>query len=254
MTLENRGEQRAEAEDHERKNELESLYNKSFYLNQSQGSASSAGIIVPYIMELFPFVKSVIDIGCGTGGWLHEFQKFGVNRIRGLDGGDLDHSLLKIDPSCFQKVDLTDIPPEPRYDLVLCLEVAEHLPVDVSEKFIKSLCGMGDLIVFSAAIPGQGGHNHVNERWLSFWVKLFSDQGYDCHDLLRGKIWDDDNIAWWYRQNLVVFKKRTNGGEQLPATAPIDIVHPRCFAAHHANAFKSKKRKTRKFWGLSFRF
>jgi hypothetical protein len=52
-----------------------------------------------------------------------------------------------------------------RFDLALCLEVAEHLPAAAGDSLVRRLASVGARILFSAAIPGQGGRNHVNEKW-----------------------------------------------------------------------------------------
>ena len=74
------------------------------------------------------------------------------------------------------------------FDLVLSAEVAEHLPLEVSDIFIDSIIKHGKVILFSAAAPGQGGTCHVNEQWQDFWVKKFRERGYVPIDFLREKL------------------------------------------------------------------
>ena len=63
-------------------------------------------------------------------------------------------------------------------------------------------------MLFSAAIPFQGGTHHVNEQWPEYWVKRFHDRGYAVIDCLRQKIWHNDNVEWWYAQNILMFVQR----------------------------------------------
>src|SRR5690348_7395490 len=91
-----------------------------------------------------------------------------------------------------------------RFDLVLCLETAEHLKPESSETIVDTLVRHGDLILFSAAAPGQGGPGHINCRWPAFWQKLFNERGFTCSDAVRWTIWNDGRIEPWYRQNLMV--------------------------------------------------
>jgi hypothetical protein len=111
--------------------------------------------------------------------------------------------------------------------------VAEHLPAASAATFVSSLCRHGDAVLFSAAIPGQGGSYHVNEQWPSYWANLFRSEGYDCFDVLRHTLWRDASVEWWYRQNLLIFTTGS-AGERLRASGrqpvtPLPLVHPSLF-------------------------
>jgi 2-polyprenyl-3-methyl-5-hydroxy-6-metoxy-1,4-benzoquinol methylase len=58
---------------------------------------------------------------------------------------------------------------EKEFDLVVSLEVAEHLPASAADQFVNTLVKHGKKILFSAAIPGQGGQDHLNEQWPDYW-------------------------------------------------------------------------------------
>ncbi len=77
------------------------------------------------------------------------------------------------------------------------------------------------MVLFSAAIPQQGGVGHINERWPSYWAGLFDEHGYGAFDLVRPAVWTDDRVEIWYRQNLLVFAKG-----HATSTRMLDIVHP----------------------------
>jgi len=89
--------------------------------------------------------------------------------------------------------------------MALCLEVAEHLQGSSAENFIKVLTTYSDVIVFSAAIPDQGGFNHINEQWPSYWENIFSKYQFRKYDIIRPLIWNDPSIQFWYRQNMFVY-------------------------------------------------
>ena len=74
------------------------------------------------------------------------------------------------------------------------------------------ITGLSDFVLFSAAIPDQGGMGHINEKWPTYWISLFEDRDYVCIDAIRKNIWNDDSIPWWYRQNALLFasKKRVS--------------------------------------------
>jgi glycosyltransferase involved in cell wall biosynthesis len=207
------------------------LYTSAFYTGQSSGSATSATVMVPSFAALTN-PNSVLDVGCGVGGWVAIWLDSGVDAI-GVDGDYVPRDQLCVPADRFIDHDLTTpLDLGRRFDLVTCLEVAEHLPSDASETLIDSLCRHADVIVFSAAVPGQGGTGHVNERWPSFWAALFGTHGYRPYDLLRGRLWRDERCEWWYRQNVIVFATdavaHKLGWPNM--TGPLDMVHPELFA------------------------
>ncbi len=134
-------------------------------------------IIVPEIIKLLD-PKSVVDIGCGLGTFLNVFKQFGVNDVLGIDGAWVNKDLLfeYINPEEFLEYNLEEeIRLDRKYDLVVSLEVAEHLKKDSADIFVQNLVNSGNLILFSAAIPNQGGQNHLNEQWLTYWEKNLSN-------------------------------------------------------------------------------
>lgn len=168
----------------------------------------SAEIVVPIILDLFK-INSVLDVGCGLGTWLKVFLDHGVENIQGIDGSYVDLKRLFIDQEHFLPLDLTKhFQFDKNYDLVISLEVAEHLPFSSADQFVACLCKSSDLVIFSAAIPGQGGQMHVNEQWPDYWKEKFLRHGYIQYDLIRPAIWEDSNIDVWYRQNMFVYAKK----------------------------------------------
>jgi SAM-dependent methyltransferase len=175
--------------------------------------------------------NSIIDVGCGTGNFLKEFEKHGIDDFRGVDGYHLDLNSLYIDPKKVFQTDLEKpLDLNRKFDLVLCLEVAEHLSKDSANLFVESLTKHADTIVFSAAIPFQGGQNHINEQWQSYWINLFFHKGYQVNYSLREKIWNENEIFWWYKQNILVFKRQNNNDVTINKINAIDdVVHPQLF-------------------------
>lgn len=164
------------------------------------------GAIVPLLCEaLGP--TSVVDVGCGTGTFLRCFKDIGVEDVFGVDGSWFDPSKLwaNIEQDEFLEADLS-APLElgRRFDLAISLEVAEHLPPEAADTFVESLCGLSSVIVFSAAMPMQGGQHHLNEQWPEYWIEKFEARGYKAHDVLRPALWDNDKVFWWYRQNAML--------------------------------------------------
>ncbi len=187
---------------------MKKKYSNIWYKNLKASSMPSAREIVPYLLELVE-PKSVIDVGCGLGAWLSVFQENGVSDIMGIDGEWVDKKMLLIQQNQFLFSNFNNIIEfDKKFDLVVCLEVGEHLPENSAEKFVKSLTTLGNVIFFSAAIPFQGGTNHINEQWPDYWVKLFGDRDYLVIDCFRKKFWNNEKIRYFYRQNCFIFVKR----------------------------------------------
>ena len=45
-------------------------------------------------------------------------------------------------------------------------------------QLVATITKHGDAVLFSAAIPGQGGQDHLNEQWPEYWQKKFEVNGY----------------------------------------------------------------------------
>ena len=202
-------------------------YNDAYYAGQRDISSTSAGLVVPIVLSMVP-VKSVIDVGCGVGTWSARFLESGVTDLVAMDGDYVSRRLLKIPETHFFAHDLRQpIPIQRRFDLAVCLEVAEHLPSSRAESLVGDLCRLAPVVFFSAAIPGQGGTDHINEQYLSYWAKFFAANGYVLLDAIRGKIWHEDQCDWVYRQNTVLFAEKTHPiAGTLHVTTAVDYVHP----------------------------
>ena len=178
------------------------IYSSSFFDEIVPESLSSAKVIVPIVVEL-THPSSVVDVGCAMGAWLSVFREHGIENIIGLDWDYVDRSKLLIPSTRFRTVDLAaPFYLEERFDLAVSLEVAEHLPATSAKGFVESLCRVAPVILFSAAVPGQGGTNHVNEQWPEYWRQLFAKQNFRMFDPFRPLIWHDERIVSHYRQNM----------------------------------------------------
>lgn len=146
---------------------------------------------------------SLLDVGCGTGTWLQAALSLGVRNVRGIEGLDLPQDMLFVPKSLIERRDLNRLVDlGERFDLVLCLEAAEHIEPENADTLIDTITGHGDLILFAAAAPGQAGTHHVNCQWPEYWQEKFNARGYVCDDEPRWKMWDQLKIEPWYRQNL----------------------------------------------------
>ena len=181
------------------------IYDTEFFQTLRDGSLTSARRIVPEILRLVR-ARSVVDVGCGVGTWLRVFQECGIQDFLGVDGDYVNRRLLEFPGERFLAHDLNrSLKLDRRFDLVVSLEVAEHLPPESAETFVRTLTSLGPVVMFSAAIPFQNGNNHLNEQWPDYWAEQFRRRGYATVDCIRRLVWSDDEVEPWYAQNTLVF-------------------------------------------------
>lgn len=217
------------------------MYDFSWHQSHGDLTSSSAKTVAPVLCSLFD-IESVIDVGCGDGRWLASFRECGVPVIAGTDGPWSDVSKLQIDAANFRVRDLSQsFDPERKYSMAVSLEVAEHIESQFSETFVQNMIRHSDIVLFGAAIPGQGGFRHVNEQWQSYWVELFAANGFDAFDIFRSQLWNRADVSVWYKQNMLLYVNRNrpdlrarvaayiavNGVAQMPW----DVVHPERYEA-----------------------
>ncbi len=213
------------------------IYSRQFYMDIHLGAYRSAKEVVPSVLELLR-PRSVVDVGCGIGSWLAVFREHGITDVLGLDGANVDLGLLQIPREQFLAADLAQpLHLDRQFDLAMALEVAEHLAEDRAATFIASLVKLAPVVLFSAAVPNQGGHHHVNEQWPGYWVNHFARHGYLVLDCLRDKVWLNDRVDWWYSQNMLLFcspqalvhSARLQRELAFTQAPRLSMVHPKMF-------------------------
>jgi len=203
-----------------------------FHPKISRNSLSSAAVVIPLLLDLAD-IRSVIDFGCKHGEWLHVFAQHGMPRRFGVDRRD-EASLLLIDTTEFEAADLArPFRLNGPFDLAVCIEVAEHLPKSAATTLVTTLTSAAPLVLFSAAVPMQGGHGHLNEQPRAYWDDMFRTHAFRRLDCLRPLMWRDPRVAWWYRQNLFLYatdqaicaNPRLARAAATPAAEDLDLVH-----------------------------
>lgn len=186
------------------------LYTDNFFTEAERLAGPSAGTLVEILMKHFR-PRTVVDIGCGHGLYLKEFADRGAE-ILGYDGAP---AARKISP-VGDKIRLHDLSqplkPERRFDLCLCIEVAEHLPVAAADTLIETLISFSDKIVFTAAVPGQAPleYGHINERPHVYWIKKFIERSFKYNRPLTLRMrqeMKEKKVIWWVVNNLMIFEK-----------------------------------------------
>lgn len=195
----------------------------------------SSDVVVPLVLDLVK-PRSVVDVGCGPGLWLEAYERNGIKDFLGIDGPWVRPETLKIAQEKFRVEDLSQpLKLGRRFDLVNSLEVAEHLDGSKADTFVDTLCSLGDVIMFSAAIPGQRGYHHVNEQFQDYWVSRFRARGFECYDFFRPRIWNDPKVSFFYKQNVFLYARAGHPLiprlRELERLAPpiISLVHPELY-------------------------
>lgn len=219
---------------------ISSIYTNKWFEKRQAQTWEAALRTVPYVLNVIQ-PGSVVDVGCATGEFLAAFRKYGVEDILGIDGAYVRRDLLVIPQDNFLSFDLNrPFTLDHTYDLAICLEVAEHLLPQSAADFIASLTLLASIILFSAAIPYQGGDGHLNEQWPEYWADLFKQHSFVPVDALRQGIWLDSEIPIPYRQNMLFFCKEEAlaGNEKL--TQAYQLTNPNALSAVHPEMYLAR--------------
>jgi 2-polyprenyl-3-methyl-5-hydroxy-6-metoxy-1,4-benzoquinol methylase len=179
-------------------------YGAAFFAGRSETVVRSAAGVVPVLRDLLD-PRSLLDVGCGQGEWL---EAFGLEDSVGVDIAYTDQ--LEMWPLAdYSRHDLQyALDLERTFDLVVCLEVAEHLPPAAADVLVDTLCRHSGTVVFSAAVPGQEGIGHINCQPHEYWHAKFAARGYAVNDAIRPRIAGDWTVSPWYRDNIFLYLRR----------------------------------------------
>lgn len=206
------------------------MYDKLYYQKHEKGSYYSAISILEFILSFYNF-NSLVDLGCGMGTWCKAASDLGVKYILGIDQHEYEQEYMLIDDRNYMKFDLkNELDNYGKFDIAVSVEVAEHIDSAYVNTFIRNVCSQSNIVLFSAALPFQGGTGHINEKKCSFWKQQFNKYGYEIIDCIRPHFWDNSKLEIWYRNNCVLFVKNHVYSQfirKIPNDIqPLDIIHP----------------------------
>jgi SAM-dependent methyltransferase len=193
---------------------MTTCYNKDFY-DMHTGWTDDYERFAALLLVHFKF-KSVIDLGCGNAYIVSLLEKCG-REVVAMDGSE--HAQGYADNVVVHTFDLTRpivefpfVSPMPMFDLVLCLEVAEHLPPEAADTIVKSISDVArNYVVFSAAEKGYGGTDHLNEQPKEYWREKFEARGFE-QDINKTVFMmyglSECEHTWWFAKNIMIFKRR----------------------------------------------
>jgi SAM-dependent methyltransferase len=186
-------------------------YSRAFFSGLDAMQQASYEVMARTIVERFR-PRSVVDVGCGSSGLLAALRRSGVPRLLGLESGPEGVKLGARKGIEVRETDLSKpFTLDPSFELAVCLEVAEHLPAEVADAFVAGLTSGPGLLLFSAATPGQGGHNHINEQPHEYWIEKLAGVNFFVDQEVTQSIraeWTAADVARWYCRNVMVLKRR----------------------------------------------
>ena len=192
-------------------------YSQDFYDYIDTGSRASARAVAALLLGEMT-IASLLDIGAGHGAWAAEWKAAGVKDVLAVDGDYVDRDRLAVPKANFRAHDLsTPLDLERTFDLVQTLEVAEHLPGAKADLFVDNLAAHGDVILFSAAVPHQGGEHHVNEQPPEYWREKLKARGFAVFDFVRPRLAGRGEVMPWYRFNTYLYANAAGQKRLSPA-------------------------------------
>lgn len=179
-----------------------STYPPEYYSSRHDRTLNSARLIMAHVLDGRE-VNSIIDFGCGVGTFLHVS---GVEDVLGIDMHN-DMRSLRIPERAYMRHNLEHrLVHNRKFDMAICVEVAEHLPESAARTLCESISGVSDLVLWSAATLGQGGVNHINEQPMEYWCDIWKSLGY-CQSSAPHAIRRLVGVLPWYRHNLMFYTR-----------------------------------------------
>lgn len=144
--------------------------------------------------------RTLLDAGCALGLLVEQLHLRGVR----AEGVDISAFAISHAPEVVRPYVRQASVAEPfgeRYDLIVCIEVLEHMPQPEAERAIANFCAHSDDILFSSSPLDFREATHINVHPSEHWAELFARQGF-----LRDVDFDASFITPW----AVRFRRRSD--------------------------------------------
>jgi SAM-dependent methyltransferase len=186
----------------------DTVYRTDYYTERDRaGTSEDADQFARAVLTRYE-PENVIELGCGTGTLLYPYRERGIE-VHGVDLSETAQRISNLPASQFELHDLTEpYSTDKMYDLVLCIEVLEHIPADAADTIVNSICGTGDVAIVTAAPPGQGGTHHVNEQPQEYWIEKFEQHGMRYNQSQSDWFTNELDLSElsWVQRNILVFE------------------------------------------------
>lgn len=187
-------------------------YDHNFFASRAARAHRDAYALARATVRVLGAVpRTVLDVGAGDGSLLVWFGEGDTDMLHAIEPHGPEawrvqtaHGEAVIDPGREHRrmgiEEWVERREHADYDLACCIEVAEHLPVAYAGRLVDALADSADVVLWSAAHPGQGGEGHVNEQPPGYWDRLWQCRGYRRHPLGLA-----DGASWWLRTNACLY-------------------------------------------------
>lgn len=217
----------------------EARYPSAWHASFADVTSNSARLILSFLQN-FVRLDSMLELGCGEAHWSANALSLGTQTVCAVDGPWNNKERLNVASSQYIEAEINrnfNVPG--KFDMAICLEVAEHVDMNFATKTVSILSEASDVVLFGAAIPYQGGFGHINEQWPSWWNEKFLLAGFRPYDVIRPKFWNHPDIHYWYKQNTILYIREGAKNIDLEKLSSLkdwgngeyvmDIVHPEKF-------------------------
>ena len=189
--------------------DISEIYNEWFFEEIKKSEVESSMDFAKIVQKYLKF-NSVMDVGCGSAIYLKALNDIGITDLIGFDGSECAVTTSLLPDVTFVHDLRLPLILDRKYDLAICIEVAEHLEEKYAETLVKSLIGVSDCVLFTAATVNQGGYGHLFEVEHEYWIDLFARCGYkhdkELSDIMRQEMYAK-NVVWWICKNTMIFNK-----------------------------------------------
>lgn len=158
-----------------------------------------------HLVEKFD-IKSVLDVGCGMGYQMQEFMKY-CDEVVGIDGSEYVSTNSVIKEKIFQHdFNIGELETEDRFDLCWCCEFVEHVGEEFRDNFLSSFA-FCKYVAMTHAVPGQGGHHHVNCQPREYWIEHMARFGFEFDEEITNELKELAGEGTHYYSTGLFFRK-----------------------------------------------
>lgn len=146
--------------------------------------------------------SKLVDFGCGNGFYVEYLRNSGKSAI-GIEGKNIFGKDFIIEWDLSQKINF-----KIQADIILCLEVGEHIPKEYENIFLENLCNSNnaELLILSWAVEGQGGYGHINENNNDYVIEKLKNFNFQYLKHITNFFRKEVKLNW-FKKSLMIFAR-----------------------------------------------